>query len=576
MLPNGTPVGGDESVRELPEGFLARLRDFRREEDGSLVLLGLIFFITMFLVSGIALDLMRYEEQRTTIQNTMDRAALAAADLRQTIPAKDVVKDYFVKAGLSAPKDSDIVVQSGTFNEWRTVDIKASQTMQTWFMNMVGIKTMSTPAAATAEERVGQVEISLVLDVSGSMNQNNKLVNLKPAATAFIDQIFDTVEAGKVSVSIVPYSTQVSLGTDLISYFNTTGEHTDSSCIEFNAADFNSTALSPKPASKVYQLNGHFDPFYTTNAIDSNGLWNCPPNSTAYVSNGSGGNNNMNYNGNRFLMAYSGDKSALKAKINTLIAGGNTSIDLGMKWGAALLDPSMTPVVDGMIAAGKAPASFSERPYAYNNTEVLKVIVLMTDGENTTEYKLRPAYDQGGSTLWRNTSTNAALSGIKKYSYYDASRSSNKYYSFYTGAWRAAPFGQNASDFTSDSTDTAVQMSWQDVWKAMSVNYFADNIIYPLFGSSTRNSWRTSAYAPIATDYVTNGSMDYYTSYVCSAAKAQNVKIFTIGFETSAAGETLLKGCATSPAHYYSVAGLNIKTAFSSIANSINKLRLTH
>jgi len=566
---------------------------FRKQEDGSLLIFGLFCFVMMLLLAGVALDVMRFEELRTTLQNTTDRAVLAAADLRQTLDPKAVVKDYFAKAGLAAPADSDIVVNQGNFNEWRTVQASVHQDMPTWFMNMYGIKTMTTPGAGTAEERIGQVEVSLVLDVSGSMSNNNKLVNLKPAAKSFIDQMFSQVEAGKLSMSIVPYSTQVSVGPGMMQYFANTAEQTNSSCLEFGASDFTTTAMQPKttdvgqpaaPGDRVYQRNGHFDPFYTTTSIESQGLWNCPPDVSAA----------QNANNNRTVMAFSGDQTALKAKIDTLVASGNTSIDLGMKWGSALLDPSMNPVVTRMIAAGTASANFASRPYPYSNHEVLKVIVLMTDGENTTEYKLRSAYENAvnPSLLRRNSaSTYNNSTSVNQYSLWDASK--NQYWVFALGQWRAQAWGDGVTTSCTtkkgkttctDTNDTGYDgvhpmsrtMTWPDVWKAMSINYFARYLIYPVYGTSTYNSWLTSASNPVANTAVVNTTMDTYTLSLCSAAKTQGVKIFTIGFEASTAGQNLLTACATSPAHYYSAAGVNITTAFASIASSINKLRLTH
>ena len=203
---------------------------------------------------------------------------------------------------------------------------------------------------------------------------------------------------------------------------------------------------------------------------------------------------------------------------------------------------------------------------------MLKVIVVMTDGENTTEYKLNNNYNVGNSLLVRNTSSTYTSTDVKKYSLWDASR--GQYWIFAKSAWRATAWGANASDVPGDSTDTAVNMTWPQVWALMSVNYFADNIINPVYGSTERNKWRTGTTTK-ATTYI-DSQKDTQTLAICSAAKANNIKVYTIGFEAPTAGQTLLKSCASSPSQFYSVAGLDIKKAFSSIASSINKLRLTH
>ncbi|PKP75078.1 MAG: hypothetical protein CVT84_05225 [Alphaproteobacteria bacterium HGW-Alphaproteobacteria-6] len=544
-----TRVAEDRAARSDRRTPLGRaLARFRREEDGSLLIFGLFCFVMMLLLAGVALDLMRFEERRTMLQNTIDRAALAAADLEQTLPPKEVVKDYFRKAGLKPPADSDIIVTQGANNDSRKVQISVTEELPTWFMNMMGIDSLTTPASGTAEESIGQLEISLVLDVSGSMNSNNRLVNLKPAAKAFVDQIFDAAEPGKVSISLITYSTQVSLGPDLMAYFNTTGEHASSDCIEFTTADMATTAMDFgfNPTDRVYQRNGHFDPFYTQTPPS---LLNCPHRSET----------------NRHIRAFSGDRDALKAHIDSLQASGNTSIDIGMKWGAALLDPSMQNVVDDMIAKGDLPTDFDQRPYAYDDSEALKVLVLMTDGENTTEYRLKDAYDHGQSLLFGNTNYSPTSTSKNQYSLYNPS--TGKYYSFAKGQWQNQPYGDNSGE-----PGAAIPMTWPEVWAKMSVRYFADGIIYSAYGSSSlRNTWRT---LPMTWVQSTKNSL---TQSACNAVKAEDVRVYTIAFEAPTGGKTLLKQCASAPANYYEAIGPDaIKAAFAGIVNSINKLRLTH
>jgi Flp pilus assembly protein TadG len=526
-----------------------RLARFGRDEEGSLIIFGLFCFVIMLLVAGIALDLMRFEERRTTLQNTVDRAVLAAADLNQTMDPKAVVADYFTKAGLTPPNPSDIIVKQGNFKEWRTVEAKVSENMPTWFMNMVGVKQLSTPANGTAEERIGQVEISLVLDVSGSMASNNKLVNLKVAAKQFIDTMFDSVEAGKLSMSIVTYDTQVSVGPELMQYFNVTAPHTSSYCMEFDPADFNTTALSLGfgPTARVYRRNGHFDPFNASASVFAPTTYNCPPAR------------------NRDIIPFSADRALLKASIDGLTADNNTSIDLGMKWGAALLDPSLKPVVQAYVAAGKRPAALSERPYAYNNREALKVIVVMTDGSNTTEYELTNNYQQGNSTIFGNTSFAANSTSTAQFSIYNPA--TGQYYNKATGTWRAKPYGDNSGD-----PGDAIPMTWPEVWKKVNMRWLADNIVSSAFGTTVRNAWRAGGGE---TNVGIASVKDAQTLGVCSAAKNQGVTIFSIGFEAPSVGAQLLKACASSAAHYYPATTLNISTAFAAIASSINKLRLT-
>lgn len=545
----------DPSCRIL--ALRSAMQRFSREEDGSLIIFGLFAFVMMLLLAGISLDLMRFEERRTRLQATVDRASLAAADRQQTLPPKEVVKDYFRKAGLKPPADNEIIVTEGAYGEFRRVQVNTSEQMPTWFMTLVGVDELSTPAASVAEESIGQIEISLILDISGSMGSNQRLVNLKPAAKQFVDQMFDGTEGGKVSISIVPYSTQVAMSDELASYFNLSSEHSYSNCIEFTSGDFTRTSLDfgTNPGDRVYQRNGHFDPFYKSRPTT---LLNCRNTSSAEI------------------LPFGGNRDALKAHIDGLSAAGNTSIDIGMKWGAALLDPSMAGVVDGMIDANKLPVEFSDRPYPFDteggNGESVKVIVLMTDGQNTTEYRLDDNFSgkPGGvdSRLYSNTWYQSNQPGDKRqYSYYDPNRSSsNKYYSFHTQSWLAEPFGDNSGDL-----GDAVPMTWPEVWNDMSIRYFADNIVYDATGSSSqRNYFRNAPYNGYSS------TKDSTVTAMCDLAKSKKVRIYTISFEAPTSGQQLLQNCATTTSHHFAVSGASgISDAFFNIATSINKLRLT-
>ena len=562
----------------LLDRSLQKLERFRREEEGSLLIFGLFCFVIMLMLAGVALDLMRFEERRTVLQNTIDRAALAAADLQQTLPPKEVVKDYFRKAGLAPPTDDQITVVNGNNGSSRKVSIAVAETVPTWFMKMAGVSSLSAPGVSTAEESVGQIEISLILDVSGSM-YGSRLNNLKPAAKSFVDQMFDSTEAGKITISIIPYATQVSLSDNLMSYFNVTNEHASSNCIEFenSKGDFTTTAVSFgfNPSDRIYQRNGHFDPFYKTSGPR---LFNCAPEA------------------DREILPFSSNRDELKTFIDGLQAEGNTSIDLGMKWGAALLDPSMQGVVTGMADNGDLPDTARGRPYAYTNGQVMKIIVLMTDGANTTEYKLRDAYDHGFSQIWRNTSfadpSNGINSNVDQYSFYDASK--KQWYvpeidqwidhAWGSGKYTATTCSKKWGCSSTTKNDTgyngkdsvAVQLTWPEVWSRISIYYLSDNIIANAYDNSTRNEWRpASTSSPEVNTYVYSAK-DNQTRSLCDAAKAEDVRIYTIAFEAPSRGQQLLSECASSDANHYEVEGLDIEDAFSGIVQSINKLRLTH
>ena len=205
-------------------------RGFARREDGSLTIFSLFLFILILFISGMAVDLMRYESERTALQNSIDTAVVAASSLTQNAGTEEeviaLVKDYVAKSGY----DPDIVtvtpvIESVSGNTTsRSVTASVDFRMDTMFMNMMGIDTLNGNAIGAAREGQQLIEIALVLDISGSMGRNSKLSNLKTAAKDFVTAVIDANGADRVSVSIVPYNQQVYMDDDLAARLSMTDE----------------------------------------------------------------------------------------------------------------------------------------------------------------------------------------------------------------------------------------------------------------------------------------------------------------------------------------------------------------
>ncbi len=391
----------------------AFLKNFVRGEDGTMVALAVYIFLAMMVVGGIGVDLMAFEMNRTRLQHTLDRAVLAAADIDQTLTPEDVVTDYFQKSGMEQFL-SDVQVDQGV--NYRTVSARATARVKTQFIHMVGIDTFEAPAYGAAEERIGNVEISLVLDVSGSMKNNNRLPNLRTAAKTFVDTVIRDENEDRISLSIVPYSEHVNVGEEIFDLIpNTNHRHDFSHCVEMRNSDFSSTTIS---SSYRYDQMQHF----TWNYDGRNNLLEdsvCPlPLSSRH---------NRSRSDNE-ITAYSQDASALKAQIDSLTPISGTAIYQGMKWGVALLDPSTQGIVSGLTSNGNADPAFDGRPKSYSDVETLKTVILMTDGENTSTKRIADwAYDsQSDYVHWDNYNFNYYL-----YNHVRSYQRSNYYYTTY-------------------------------------------------------------------------------------------------------------------------------------------------
>lgn len=535
-------------VMQGPTALRRGLHRFGRDESGAVVIFSIFMFICMLMVGGVGIDLMRFERDRMALQNTLDRAVLAAADLDQTQPAEAVVRDYFDKAGVGA------YLQSVTVDEgigYRSVSAKATSELDTYFLKLFDIDTMSAPASGQAEERIDGIEISLVLDVSGSMGSNQRLTRLRPAAKSFVDTVLASAQEGNVYISVVPYATQVGVGQNLLSKYNVTNEHSYSHCVDFGDSDFNTTEILP---TDPLQRSGHFDPWYN---YENPYLTVCSTNPDTQI------------------LPFSNDQNALHDYIDDLEALGATSIDVGMKWGAALLDPGTQPVLSQMITEGSVSGDFEGRPHAYNERTTLKVVVLMTDGENTTQYFLNDGFREGLSPVWYNSSR--SVSGGR----YSVQQGSNFWWP-HTQTWEDHAYGNGTYEecewrrrngrwrwtcWDENESGTAVQLTYPELWNRLSVNWNMNN-------NMGFDSYRYYNWYDDVTDSAGSNTKDARTDAICTAAKDQGIVIFTVGFEAPDRGQNVLRACASSDSHHFDVDGLAIDDAFASIAASIRKLRL--
>ncbi len=539
---------------------------FGEREEGSFIIFSLFIFVIMVMVGGMAIDVMRYENLRTTMQNSVDRAVLAAADLDQTVDPKAVVADYLDKAGMAAlPYDVEVFESKvGDVVTGRRVTVNASADLRTYFMKAMGTPTITAPAASTAEEAVNEIEISMILDVSGSMGWGTKLANMQTAANTFVTEVLDGVEPGQVSISVVPYSTQVNAGATLLSEFAHTGDHNYSHCVDFESGDFNTTTLSPSALNPLQQA-GHFDPwsgywrgtFETMANAGENPRWVCRTESDFEIT------------------PWASSESDIHSQINGFTASGNTSIDVAVKWGSALLDPSTRGVFKNLRSAGDVSGDFiGDRPYDYNNDSALKFMVVMTDGINTTQYQLDDNYRSGPSGVFKDPDTG-------RYSWEDeeiADRDNDGDWN--EEWWYARNYGHShgrywIDDVYDSGTSNAYELTWPQLWAEMSMSHRAYSHYYQRYYNANHyyDNFYNGANAPREAVYA--NEKDTRLNNVCSAAKSNGVIIFTIGFEVTDASAIVMQNCASTANHFYRVEGLEIEYAFESIANQINQLKLT-
>ena len=572
----------------------ARLKDFQRDEDGGMIIFALFIFVLMLMAGGMAIDFMRFETTRTKLQGTLDRAVLAAADMEQPLPPAEVVADYFAKAGMSAYLVGEPVVDEGL--NYRRVSARAEASMAMMFADMMnvftdpfspGVRAITTPASGTAEERVTNVEVSLVLDVSGSMNWNNRFNNMQDAAAEFIDLIMANnglPAEGLISMSIIAYSSVVNLGEKVAAQYNIDTLHEYSNCILLPDEVFDYPGLPMDGygfAQTPYTQVSHFEQWYDYSY-----------GKTLYEPICFSGEENS-------VIVHSTSTTDLKAMVDGLDAYGNTAIDLGMKWATAFLDPSSRDLVTGLVASGDAPGVVAGRPMDYGLSDNLKVIVLMTDGQNTTEYDIAEPYKSGMSPIWFDRDN--AFEAIGDVSRNDISikvddNDTPSDYTDDTFFWLDQPYWNRIHDYPQGYPEykidgpTGVSVgpgqgveypgdvrnaSWQDIYAFWSRSRISNVFLNEPY---SRGYISYSEYVgPTRADYavVNGGQADDRLSDICQQARDANIVVYTVAFEAPYGGQVALQDCASSPSHYFAASGTDLAEKFATIASDIRSLKLT-
>lgn len=405
--------------------FIAeKLRRRVRDEEGGIMVFIIMMFLTMIVAGGMAVDFMRHETARADLQNALDRGVLALTATSQTAVDKSdqdqlegLVRSYMASSVFIPIGDAYLSVPPDTTDD-STIryEAVAHYDMPTYFLKLIGINSIRVRADTVAMDGFRDVEIAVVLDLSISMN-NSKLNNLKIAAGDFVHDMLD--EEGKrekTMISIVPYSSQVGMPFAMAAHYNIRGpvhpelQVTDGDgnvtynmhgygagvCLDFdigNPSQTNSGDLVYQGDFNVVEIDPAVE-HVQSQAFFINQGQNC-------------------HSSNNLIKPFSNNPQLLEDYIDGLSQEFSTATYLGVKWGMALLQPSSASVLQGMADAGALDPGYDGTqgvaslfddgtwPRDKSTYSVQKVMVLMTDGENRSIYRVPDnTYDDKSLANW--------------------------------------------------------------------------------------------------------------------------------------------------------------------------------
>ncbi len=318
-------------------------RRFASDERGTFAVVLGVSAMAVCLSAGVAIDYSRIVHTKSAIEDALDAAILAAGNdfskgMKNDAALRQSFDDFFFanleNRNLQAEGVRVVKFEADEDTGTISADVKADLKMA--FMGLAGVPSVDVGASSEATFSATSVELAMMLDVTGSMNENNKLGSLKIAAADAINILLpETSVDNKMRISVVPYSASVNAGTY-------------------------APAVSKNARS----------PFVTER-------WGGEKFSDANPANGKM-EAQANYGPSRSVVPLSNDPAPLLSTISAFTGNGATAGHLGVAWSYYTLSPKWKSVW---------PAR--SEPTRYNEKNVRKVALLMTDGEFNTIYPPR-------------------------------------------------------------------------------------------------------------------------------------------------------------------------------------------
>jgi Flp pilus assembly protein TadG len=195
---------------------------FQKDQRGNIAVIFCIALLPILGFMGAAIDYSRATRARSSMQAAIDSTALMVSkDLSQglftTSQVNTKAQSYFT--GLYTDAEAPVVTFNalytpGSGTQGPTVQVTASGSITTVFMQIAGFPTMAFNAVSTATWGANLLRIALVLDNTGSMASAGKIGALKTASQNLVTQLSALAgNQGDVYISVVPFAMDVNVGT---------------------------------------------------------------------------------------------------------------------------------------------------------------------------------------------------------------------------------------------------------------------------------------------------------------------------------------------------------------------------
>jgi Flp pilus assembly protein TadG len=369
------------------QGLRGQLAKFTAARDGNVSVIFAVALVPLCLLVGAVVDYSRASSTKVAMQAALDSTALAmsqnAANLNSATLQQQSTSNF---NALYSPSNVTGVQLSTSYNAASsTLTVSASGNMTTTFMRLAGVKDMAISGTSTVSWGIPKLQVALVLDNTGSMNESGKITALKSASHQLLSQLQNAAQnPGDIQVAIVPFTTDVNIGTgyasqswidwSLFTGSDPTSQNSATSCNATTTwsgwpcasagGSFGGWTVSSSYSSSTAAYQAGWNGCVTDRAQNYDTLNTVPSSANTQTYFPADPSPPMNgCPAQMMTMGY--NWSAMNALIDSMVANGETNLTIGLVWGWQALTSTL-PLND------PAPAPGTQQ-----------IIIFMTDGLNT-------------------------------------------------------------------------------------------------------------------------------------------------------------------------------------------------
>lgn len=351
---------------------------FARDRGGNFIVMAGVVLAVLAMAVGFAVDIGQMMNARSALSSAIDAAVTSTARDLTTGTATEAEATKIIKIYLDANStggvlaNNQIVIDKVILDRTKyTLEVSAHADVPLYFPLFGMEKTRRVSQTGKGVYSFRQLEIAMMLDLTGSMKDGTKVRDLKNAAKDAIDTIFrdQSPTRPRVRVALIPYANAVNVGRSLAasSVFieNSEGDRKQALGNAIQRPAANTSNSTNNPYNCATERKGDYQ--YTD---DGPGL--SMVNRDIFITSFSGGSAGFSASimcPKAEIMPLTSDAQALKSRIDAFEFEGGTAGHIGVQWSWYLLSPNW---------AGALPEA--QRPMDYDRTKIGKYAILMTDG----------------------------------------------------------------------------------------------------------------------------------------------------------------------------------------------------